>query len=124
MSNMGPSMKKVVSFLEGKGFYIVLGLCVMAIAVSGIMMSNDRAAEEERLRLEQEEIERLLNPPETQVGSGVEITIPESIGESIINFKPGDSSHKLFQFFQYYFTTYPFIVQHLISNSCQFSNFR
>ena len=70
----------------------MLGLCVMAIAVSGIMMSNDRAAEEERLRLEQEEIERLLNPPETQVGSGVEITIPGNDGESIINFKPGDST--------------------------------
>lgn len=89
MSNKNPSLKKVAAFFEGRGFYVVLGLCVMAIVVSGIMMSADRQAEEQRLRLEQQQIEDLLNnPPEAEVGSGIELTIPGG-SESLIEFIPG-----------------------------------
>ena len=88
MSNKTPSFKKVAAFFEGRGFYVVLGLCVMAIAVSGIMMSIDRQAEEERLRLEEQEIQDLLNnPPEAEVGSGITLTVPDG-EENLIEFVP------------------------------------
>lgn len=87
MSNKNPSFKKVANFFEGRGFYMVLGICVLAIAISGIMMSAERKAQEEQLRLEQELAELDLLPKETEVGGGAVVTVP-STGENLIEFLP------------------------------------
>ena len=88
MPNKNDSSNRIAAFLEGKGFYIILGLCVLAIAVSGIVMSADRQAAAERLRLEQQQAEQLLNsPPEAEVGKDVKLTVPAP-NESLIELVP------------------------------------
>jgi len=92
MSKENPSLKKVAAFFEGKGFYLILFLCVAAIGVSGLMMNADRKAEEEKLNLEQQ-MEDYVNPSgESEVAENLELTIPEAGEEDLIEFKDGEGT--------------------------------
>jgi murein DD-endopeptidase MepM/ murein hydrolase activator NlpD len=94
MSKENPSIKKVSAFFEGKGFYLVLFLCVAAIGVSGLMMNAEKKAEEEQLRLEQQMEGYMGEPGESQVVENKELTIPATPEEKLIEFKPGETPAK------------------------------
>lgn len=91
MSKENPSLKKVAAFFEGKGFYLILFLCVAAIGVSGIMMNAEKKAEEEQLRLEQQMEDYLNLPDESEVVEDFKLTIPDT-GEDIIEFQSDEGN--------------------------------